>query len=1211
MSRNSQNLLSIILTGIVALAALIFSGSFANAQTSPALKLRFAFDDDGSVNSTNTPSDTSLGSEVSVALAMLSKTGSGTNLHGAAGSGVAGLTNPNRALNLSSNTTQGAAGNFAAITNSALGFGSVTNFAVTMWMKQTVSAVGTTILGRMFYLGNSTNATDVNVANSIGLKWQDSKNLYFYINGIQETATFASDLPLNSWIFVAMAYDGTNVTLYKGTETTPATLVSTTATAGQIVQLFGSTACLFVGNNHNGNRAFPGFVDDFRFYTGTGENANFIESVRQAAAGPSGLVAVPNDSVVALTWNALPGATSYNVKRATTSGGPYTTISTAGVVTGTSYSDTTAVNGTQYYYVVSATSAAGESANSATEASATPSVPPSAPMALSATPGSYQVVLTWSAPDGATSYNVKRSTTSGSETTATNVTTTTFTDTGLVNGVTYYYVVSALNPTLSESANSTETSATPVGPPPAPSGLAAFGAGIQEIGLSWNAVPLATSYNVYRDTSGGGTFATKVSTDGAVTTTGFTDATVSDSLTYFYKVSAVNVNGESPKSATVSSSGMTPKLRFDFSDTGATTTDSFTGAKLNMLNGSSVATDYHGAAGSGVAGAGKTLDFSSNRNNSPASGPVAITTNNTALNFGTLSNFTVTFWVKPSYDFYSPAPGAADLTVSNNPRLFLLSPANYTDYPAAVPSSQPGLYMKINSYDTMPHHGQLKVFLGGGASTTEYVTPENSFVSAVGLWSFVAITFDGGALKVYSATTTNSANLILNVATNIPPMGFTNVVGGNLLLGNNGALAKGIAGWMSDFRLYSGAGGSDFVENVRLLSANPLSGISAVGGDNQVTLNWTGLGSASSYNIKRATASGGPYMTLSTPGSVTGTSFTDFTAVNNTTYYYVISAATPYGESANSVEASATASCTPPPVVVNDGPTCAGGTLNLTASTVTGATYNWTGPNGFSSSEQNPSIPNVTAAASGVYSLTVTVGGCTSAPAMTTVLVSSTPTPTVANNGPLCSGSTLNLTASTVVGATYSWTGPNGFTSSEQNPSIPNTTSDATGIYTVTATVGGCTSPAGTTIAVVNQTPAAPTAGNNGLLTAGSTLNLTASTVDGAVYNWTGPNGFTSTAQNPSILNVTTNASGSYSVTATVGTCTSPAGTTTVMVNPVLDVTLSFQLANGIITLSWPTGTLLSSTNMDGPWDIVVGAVPPSYATTTTGPQQFFRVKVE
>src|ERR1019366_7348712 len=123
-----------------------------------------------------------------------------------------------------------------------------------------------------------------------------------------------------------------------------------------------------------------------------------------------------------------------------------------------------------------------------------------------------------------------------------------------------------------------------------------------------------------------------------------------------------------------------------------------------------------------------------------------------------------------------------------------------------------------------------------------------------------------------------------------------------------------------------------------------------------VGLSWTAVSGATSYNIKRATSSGGAYTTISTPGTVTGTTYTDSTAVNNSTYYYVFSAVTPFGESANSVQASATASCTPPTTAGNSGPICAGSTLNLTASTVADATYNWTGPNGFTSSDQNPSI---------------------------------------------------------------------------------------------------------------------------------------------------------------------------------------------------------------------------------------------------------------
>ena len=85
-------------------------------------------------------------------------------------------------------------------------------------------------------------------------------------------------------------------------------------------------------------------------------------------AAPTGLVTTAGDSQVGLSWNAVIGATSYNVKRATVSGGPHTTIRTQA---GTSFTDTSVANGTAYFYVVSASNDNGEGANSA-EASATP-----------------------------------------------------------------------------------------------------------------------------------------------------------------------------------------------------------------------------------------------------------------------------------------------------------------------------------------------------------------------------------------------------------------------------------------------------------------------------------------------------------------------------------------------------------------------------------------------------------------------------------------------------------------------------------------------------------------------------------------------------------------------------------------------------------------------------------------------------------------------
>ena len=96
---------------------------------------------------------------------------------------------------------------------------------------------------------------------------------------------------------------------------------------------------------------------------------NLTTLVTVPPAAPSGLNgAAVNSSQINLTWNAVTNATSYNVQRSTTSGGPYTTIAT-GVGT-TNYSDTGLAATTTYYYVVNAANAGGASANSA-QASAT------------------------------------------------------------------------------------------------------------------------------------------------------------------------------------------------------------------------------------------------------------------------------------------------------------------------------------------------------------------------------------------------------------------------------------------------------------------------------------------------------------------------------------------------------------------------------------------------------------------------------------------------------------------------------------------------------------------------------------------------------------------------------------------------------------------------------------------------------------------------
>jgi len=101
-------------------------------------------------------------------------------------------------------------------------------------------------------------------------------------------------------------------------------------------------------------------------YAVIGKQAQYCEAPPGA---PSALNATPGDAQASLTWTAASGATLYRVHRGTASGGPYTAIRSN--LTGTSYTDTGLTNGVTYYYVVTATNAAGEGPNS-NEANATP-----------------------------------------------------------------------------------------------------------------------------------------------------------------------------------------------------------------------------------------------------------------------------------------------------------------------------------------------------------------------------------------------------------------------------------------------------------------------------------------------------------------------------------------------------------------------------------------------------------------------------------------------------------------------------------------------------------------------------------------------------------------------------------------------------------------------------------------------------------------------
>ena len=281
----------------------------------------------------------------------------------------------------------------------------------------------------------------------------------------------------------------------------------------------------------------------------TGGTSTVTSSQTTVPVAPTGLAATAGNAEVTLSWTASSGAASYHVKRATTSGGPYTQLAAP---TTTGYTDSSAANGTDYFYVVSAVDSAGESADSA-QASATPEAPSvtlTAPTNLRAITGNAQVTLSWTASTGATSYHVKRATTSGGPYTQVAApTSTSYTDTAVTNGMTYYYVVSAVD-SSGESADSSQVSAALAASataPTAPTGLSAT-AGNAQVALSWNASTGATSYHVKRATTSGGPY-TQIA---APTSNSYTDTSAANGMTYYYVVSALDSTGESANSAQVS-----------------------------------------------------------------------------------------------------------------------------------------------------------------------------------------------------------------------------------------------------------------------------------------------------------------------------------------------------------------------------------------------------------------------------------------------------------------------------------------------------------------------------------------------------------------------------------------------------------------------------------------------------------------------------------
>jgi fibronectin type 3 domain-containing protein/regulation of enolase protein 1 (concanavalin A-like superfamily) len=293
----------------------------------------------------------------------------------------------------------------------------------------------------------------------------------------------------------------------------------------------------------------------------SGDGANSAEAATATIpASPTGLTATGGAGQVALTWSASTGATSYSVLRTTSSNGAYTTVASG--LTGTSYTDAGLASGMTYYYAVVATNGSGSSANS-TQVNAITT--PAAPGSVTATAGNGQISLSWASSTGATGYTILRATSAnGTYTTvATGVTGTSYTDTGLSNGTTYYYAVAATNGSGS-SANSTQVNALTA--PAAPTGLTATADNAQ-VSLLWNSSTGAATYNVLRSTTNGSGYATVVT---GLTGTSYTNTGLTNGTTYYYVVTATNAGGTSANSSQASATPVVLPSPWATSDVGST-----------------------------------------------------------------------------------------------------------------------------------------------------------------------------------------------------------------------------------------------------------------------------------------------------------------------------------------------------------------------------------------------------------------------------------------------------------------------------------------------------------------------------------------------------------------------------------------------------------------------------------------------------------------
>jgi len=247
------------------------------------------------------------------------------------------------------------------------------------------------------------------------------------------------------------------------------------------------------------------------------------------------LISYSTDTTISLAWNAITGAASYNIYRATSINGTYIKVN-SNTVTGTSYTDTGLTASTTYYYYIRAVSGGIEGAKS--EPSIMGKTMAAAPTGVSASAISASSInISWNPVSSALNYKIYyEQGTSSNKILLEQVTGTSYTHTGLLSNTSYRYYIIATN-SEGDGAYSTAASATTL--PAAPSGISATALSTSSISITWNPVTGAT-YRVYYTV--GSSTGTKMLASSTVNGTSYTHNGLSDNTVYYYFITSV-ING--------------------------------------------------------------------------------------------------------------------------------------------------------------------------------------------------------------------------------------------------------------------------------------------------------------------------------------------------------------------------------------------------------------------------------------------------------------------------------------------------------------------------------------------------------------------------------------------------------------------------------------------------------------------------------------------